>query len=172
MTFSSLPPDLGQQLGGATEQRRLLGTGAMLCAVAAYTSAMRSRVPRLREELLDLLERPNVPRRDRERTLEVRRRPDLVAEDVAEVAGGLEEELGADRRRDHLEPLALRDRLERERELAHPLVAVGGGVQLLPHVGRKRPAGHRRRRAPRGSASSFSSFASKEKAPECCPDPR
>ncbi len=128
---------------GAPEQGHLLATRSVRSGARVHLGELL-RLSCLREELVDLRERRRVARRQRERPFEVRHRADLVAEDVAEEAGGLEEELGGDRRLHRPEALSLRDALERERDLAQPVVSVSRLMQLLPRV--RRQGGARKRR--------------------------
>jgi hypothetical protein len=82
-----------------------------------------------------------------EGAFEVGDRAELVAEDVAEEAGGLVEELGAGGRGEGLEALALRHALEGEGQLTLAVVALGGGVQALPRAGGQVVAGELREEA-------------------------
>ena len=93
------PRLVGEHFRRLPEERPLLGRAAG----AARRPRRRPRAcatwRRLLEKLLDLREGGRVPRREGERPFEVGHRAELVAEDVAEEARRLVEELRRDRRR-------------------------------------------------------------------------
>ena len=89
-------------------------------------------VVRPRELRVDPLERAGVTGLGAERALEVGGGAELVAEDVAEECGGAEEELRLHRGEERLQLASGRERLVREGELRHAIVADGGFVERLP----------------------------------------
>ncbi len=132
-----------EKLDRAPQERRLFPARAVRRDGGHHLRELL-RLPRLQEERLDHLERTRVRGRYRQRALQARHRAELVTENVAEVAGRLEQELRRHRLRNRLQPLALRHRLERKRELAHAVVASGRRMQLVPPAGRKCAAAQRR----------------------------
>ena len=132
--------DALERLGRAPQERRLFAPRLVrrrrrveVCHLAV--------LERLSKELFELRKRCRVRRNQRQRTLEVRNRTRLVAEHVGEEAPRLIEKLCRSRGRYRLQPLSLRDALERERELTEALGPPRFGVHLLPR--------RRRQRAPR-----------------------
>ncbi len=122
---------LREEVRGVTQEARLLGARPLLGRRGIEVGELFC-LPHLGQEQLDLRERRRVRRRGRERALEQGQRGDLVAEDIAEEAPRLKEEVGRDRRRHGPEPLAVRCPLERKRELTRPLVPLRRRVQPLP----------------------------------------
>ena len=92
-------------------------------------------VPRLREEVVEAVERGGERRGGGEGAFEVPDRAELVPEALVEEVGRVGQKLGRDRVRDALQPLALHHDLERERELRDPIVPQGSLVQRAPRLG-------------------------------------
>jgi hypothetical protein len=91
----------------------------------------------LREEKVEAVERGGERGGGGEGTFEVPDRAELVPEALVEEVGGVGQKLGRDGVRDALQPLALHDDLERERQLRDPIVPEGSLVQRAPRLGRE-----------------------------------
>ncbi len=119
------------QDGGALQEDDLLGPRPVRRGLGAEIGELLVVVD-ARELRVDALERSRVRRVRGEGALEVRRRPELVAEDLAEERRGPVEELRLQGREEGLQLPALGDRLVGERELRHAIVLHRRVVQLLP----------------------------------------
>ena len=124
---------LDQELRGSAQEGHLLAPCSMLRRGRVDLGQLL-RLPALGEQRVDLRERAAMVGPQGERALQVRDSAGLVAEDVAEEAARLEEELRGDGRLRRPQALALRDALERKRDFAQSLVAMGRHVESLPRV--------------------------------------